>query len=386
MQITKSTTITLLLLSMMTMMSNVAIITSLPHLKEHFPHVDAIEFYARLMITLPSLAIALLAPFLGHLLHGVSRRASLSGGLLLFAVTGSAGLYLQSIESLLFSRALFGIAVAVLMIISTALVGDYFSQEQRHRYMGLQSAFTSFGGLLLLVSGGLLSDIGWRYPFAVYLLGLLYIPLVWRFIVEPRHPGHDEAAEEPDARLTRIYALAFLLMLLFYILPTQMPFLMINHFGASGMLTGAIIATAFVANALGAVSFAWLKRRFGFAQIYLIGMAVIGSGFVLIGLVRDVHLFFLTSPVMGFGGGVLMTNVMAWMLSRSHSRRRVKSSGYLASALFMGQFFSPILFHPAVLHFGVQHFFIVVGGVVLAAAGSVATAMKLGREAPAGKM
>jgi MFS family permease len=376
-QIAPATKTTLLLLSMMTMMSNVAIITSLPHLKDHFPHVDAIEFYSRLMITLPSLSIALLAPFLGHLLHGISRRASITGGLLIFALTGSAGLYLQGIESLLVSRALFGVAVAVLMIVTTALVGDYFTQEQRHRYMGLQSAFTSLGGLLLLVSGGLLSDIGWRYPFAVYLLGLLYIPLVRRFIIEPRHPAHGDAVEEPDAKLTGIYALAFLLMLLFYILPTQMPFLMINHFGASGILTGSIIATAFIANALGAMSFSRLKKRFGFGQIYLIGMAVVGIGFVLIGLVRDVHLFFLTSPIMGFGGGVLMTNVMAWMLSRSHSRRRVKSSGYLASSLFMGQFFSPILFHPAVVHFGVQHFFVVVGGVLLAGAGSAAAALKL---------
>jgi len=376
MQISPATRNTLLLLSMMTMMSNVAIITSLPHLKEHFPDVSEIEFYSRLMITLPSLSIALLAPFLGHFLHGISRRASLAAGLLLFALTGSAGLYLQGIELLLASRAAFGVAVAMLMIVTTALVGDYFSQEERHRYMGLQSAFTSLGGLLLLVSGGLLSDVGWRYPFAVYLLGLLYIPLVWRFIVEPRHAAADEGLQEPDARLAGIYALAFLLMLVFYILPTQMPFLMINHFGASGLLTGAIIASAFIANALGAVSFAWLKRRFGYATIYLIGMAIVGAGFVLIGLVRDVHLFFFTSPIMGFGGGVLMTNVTAWMLSRSHSRRRVKSSGYLASALFMGQFFSPVLFHPAVLHFGVQHFFIVVGAVLLAGAGSVALALR----------
>lgn len=353
---------------MMTMMSNVAIITSLPHLKEHFPHVDAIEFYSRLMITLPSLSIALLAPFLGHYLQRVSRRISLLGGLLLFALTGSAGLYLQGIEALLFSRALFGIAVAVLMIVTTALVGDYFSQESRHRYMGLQSAFTSLGGLTLLTVGGLLSDIGWRYPFAVYLFGLLYVPLVWRFIVEPRHPMHAQPLEEPDSRLGAIYALAFLLMLLFYILPTQMPFLMINHFGASGALTGAIIATAFIANALGAMSFAGLKKRFGFAQIYLIGMGIVGTGFVLIGLVRDVHFFFLTSPVMGFGGGILMTNVTAWMLSRSHSKKRVRSSGFLASSLFMGQFFSPVVFHPVVSYFGVQHFFIIIGAAVLAMA------------------
>ena len=366
MTITPATKYTLLLLSMMTMMSNVAIITSLPHLKDHFPDESAIELYARLMITLPSLSIALLAPFLGHLLQGVRRRTALGSGLFLFALAGSAGLYLQDIESLLASRALFGVAVAVLMIVTTSLVGDYFTQERRHRYMGLQSAFTSLGGLVLLVSGGLLSDVGWRYPFALYLIGLLYLPLVRFFIVEPRHCAPTKAVTEPERRMLGIYALAFLLMLLFFTMPTQMPFLIINHFGAGGALAGSIIATAFIANALGAISFHRIKRRFSFAQIYLIGMGIVGTGFILIGLVRDVHLFYLTSPIMGFGGGILMTNVTAWMLSRSDSRRRVRSSGFLAGSLFLGQFFSPIVFHPVVSRFGVQDFFIVTGGGVLA--------------------
>ncbi len=378
MHIANATKITLLLLSMMTMMSNVAIITSLPHLKDHFPGEADIELLSRLMITLPSLSIALLAPFLGHLLQGLRRRYAAIAGLLLFAAAGSAGLYLEGIEALLVSRAVLGVAIAVLMILTTSLVGDYFTPEVRHRYMGLQSAFTSFGGLLFLIGGGWLSDIGWRLPFGIYLVGLIFIPLVLRFIVEPEHPREMEGSEEaPAQKLRGIYFLAFVLMVIFYILPTQMPFLMINHFGASGALTGAIIASAFIFNALGALTFAPLKKRFDYPAIYLIGMGIIGIGFVLIGEVRDVHYFFVTSPMMGFGGGILMTNVMAWMLSRSHSRRRVKSSGYMSSALFLGQFCSPVVFHPAVAYFGVQHFFVVMGGVLLAGVGAVVVIRKV---------
>ncbi len=364
MQISQATKVTLLLLSMVTMMSNVAIVTSLPHLKEHFPGVKEIEFLSRLMITLPSLSIALLAPFLGHFLHRIKRRSATVAALLLFALAGSGGLYLEGIEALLFSRALLGVAIAVLMIVTTALVGDYFAQASRHRYMGMQRAFTSIGGLFFLIGGGLLSDFGWRFPFGLYLVGLLFIPLTLLFLVEPSKPL-DEPEEEVRPPLFGIYALAFVLMLIFYILPTQMPFLMINHFGASGTLTGAIISTAFLANALGALSFARLKKHYDYGTIYIIGIAIVGIGFLLIGSVQEVHLFFFTSPIMGFGGGVLMTNVTAWMLSRSHQSRRIKSSGYLTSALFLGQFFSPILFHPLVMHFGVQAFFGVIGAVLL---------------------
>lgn len=368
--IAPATKITLLLISMTTMMSNVAIITALPRLGEHFPNEAHIELLSRLMITLPSLSIALLAPFLGYWLAPFRRARTLGVALLFFALFGSAGLYVQSIEALLLSRALFGVAVASLMILVTALVGDYFDAQERHRYMGLQSAFSSIGGLLLLVGGGWLSDYHWRYAFGIYLLGLLYIPLVLRFIQEPRHPVAIAPVDEINPSLWRIYLLAFTLMLLFYLLPTQMPFLMINHFGASGALTGSIIASAFIFNALGALFFAKLKQRFDYAQIYLIGMLIVAVGFVLIGLVRDVRLFFITSPIMGFGGGILMTNVTAWMLSQSHHSRRVRSSGYLTGALFMGQFASPLLFHPLVSALGVQRFFLFVGAAVLLLVGA----------------
>ena len=88
MNIGRPTRITLLLLSMMTVMSNVAIITSLPHLADHFPGVEHVELLSRLMITFPSLSIALLAPFLGHLLHHLPRRGAAVAALLLFAAAG----------------------------------------------------------------------------------------------------------------------------------------------------------------------------------------------------------------------------------------------------------------------------------------------------------
>ncbi len=350
-------------MSMMTMMSNVAIVTTLPHLSSVFKDVENIEFLSRLMITLPSLAIAFLAPFLGHVVSRFGKKSSAMVALVFFSVFGSAGLYLETIYELLASRFFFGIAIAVLMIVSTSLIGDYFKDEARHKFMGLQSAFMALGGVFFLVGGGFLSDLNWRYPFGIYLVGFFIIIFVAKFLV---HKESDlEQETEIIHNLFPIYILAFLLMMIFYILPTQMPFLIINVFHANGTLAGEIIATAFIFNALGAMSFVFLKKRFDFKTIYMIGMGIVAIGFILIGLVENVYLFFVTSPIMGFGGGVLMTNITAWMLSHAHHTKRVKSSSYLTSALFLGQFSSPIVFHPFVSYFGVEHFFEVVGVLLL---------------------
>ncbi len=348
------------------MMSNVAIVTVLPHLKDYFTH-EHIEFYARLMITMPSLAIAFLAPFLGHLIHKIGKKVSAIFALLLFSIAGSAGLYLDSIESLLASRAFLGIAIAILMIVSTALVGDYFSDEKRNKYMGLQNAFISLGGVLFVVGGGVLSDINWRYSFTIYLIGFALLFFVLKYLVEFKSTqlASEENSEDIPTKLYKIYILAFIYMAIFYILPTQMPFLMINHFNASGTMTGMVISLALLFNGIGALSFSKLKKSFNFFQIYLIGLIIIAFGFIAVYFANNIYILFLIAPAFGFGGGLLMTSVTAWMLSLAHHTKRVKSSGYLTSSLFMGQFFSPILTMPIVAHFGVQSFFLVIGVVLL---------------------
>lgn len=359
--INKSTKLTLLLIAMTTVMSNVAIITTIPHLKDYFTEVVNIELLSRLMITLPSLSIAFLAPFLGHLIEKIGRKKSTIFALFFFTLFGSVGLFLDSLHMLLFSRALLGIAIATLMIVSTSLVGDYFQGEARHKFMGIQSAFNSIGGLLFVIGGGILSDYNWRLPFAIYLIGIFLIPFVVKFLNEKETIPTVEDSESVNSNMFLIYCLAFFFMLMFYILPTQMPFLMINKFGASGVLTGSIISTSFLLNAIGALFFARIKKKCSFGQIYLIGLGIVSLGFILIGLIREFQYFFITAGILGFGGGLMMANISVWMLQAAHHTKRIKSSGYLTSSIFIGQFFSPILLHPIVSSYGVQDFFIIIG-------------------------
>lgn len=59
---------------MTTMMSNVAIVTALPRFQDYFSDIKDIEFYSRLMLTLPSVIIALFSPFLGHLIFKIGKK------------------------------------------------------------------------------------------------------------------------------------------------------------------------------------------------------------------------------------------------------------------------------------------------------------------------
>ena len=55
--------------------------------------------------------------------------------------------------------------------------------------MGYQSAFMAFGGVFFVMGGGFLSDISWRFPFAIYLMGLVLLPLAFYNLKEVKFDG-----------------------------------------------------------------------------------------------------------------------------------------------------------------------------------------------------
>lgn len=363
-------TLSLLLVSMLTMLSGTVIVASLPTISKVFADIPHIDIVSRLILTLPSLVIAITAPFFGILSDRIGRRPLLLISLVLFSIGGTSGYFFDHIGFILAGRALLGLAVAIMMTVTTALVADYYHEQERHRFMSFQGAFSALGGILFISGGSFLADFDWHMPFLVYLIGLIIFPLAFVSISEPpQHAIRSSSDEVPvTPRLYPIYLTAFLLMVIFYMLPTQMPFLMIDHFHAKGVYVGMVISTAMIFNALMAFNFGRLKKHLSFRGMYMLLFLLIGSGFSAIGIVPSFEYLFFTAALMGMGSGLMMTTTNAWLLSQAHQSKRGKAAGMLTSALFFGQFCSPLFTQPIVRLIGVQHLFSVVGGVLLTVA------------------
>lgn len=131
---------------------------------------------------------------------------------------------------------------------------------------------------------------------------------------------------------------------------------------------GAVISTAMTFNAIMAFNFGRLKKRLSFCGMYILLFLLIGVGFSAIGIVPSFEYLFFTAALMGSGSGLMMATTNAWLLSRAHQSKRGKAAGALTSALFFGQFCSPLITQPIVRIIGVQHLFSVVGGALLTTA------------------
>ena len=361
----KNLQVALLLVATLGIMSGITIVSSLPLISHTFSDIPNIEFLSKLMLTIPSIIIALFSPIAGHIIDKWGRLKPLYVGIALFIVGGSSGFYLHDFYVILVGRAVLGFGVALIMTSSTALIGDYFSEEVRHKFMSKQGMTTALGGIVFISTGGLLAQIHWSYPFAIYLIPILFVPFLLKSLYEPEKHKHIEDLEV-EPKLLPVYFTAFFVMVLFYMLPTQFPYLIVNTLGGKAQTVGFVIATAMTFNALTSMQYAKIKARFSFMQIYAATFTLFALGLFIISQATSIAgLYFATAPI-GMGFGLLFVNTNAWFLSRVTAHKRGKASGVLTSSFFLGQFASPILFEPIVSAYGIQTLFLLVSGVSIA--------------------
>ena len=366
-----STKITLLLVSTLTVMAGATIAPALPSLQAHFSEVKNVGLWIRLVLTLPGLFIVLAAPVAGYLLDRGSRLRLLVPAMLLYGIAGSSGLYLDSVGSILAGRALLGVAVAGIMTSATTLIADYYEGPARSRFMGWQAAFMNLGGVIFLTSGGGLAELGWRWPFAIYLLAILMIPLVFTALGDPEKPtvkkefsktennGKAKAGFSP--LLIFIYGVAFGGMIIFYFIPVHIPFYLEKLTGAGPTISGMAIALATFCSTVTAFSYGRIRNRLGYLSILALTFGLMGIGYLLIALGNSYPVVLTGLSVGGLGMGLMFPNLNVWLTTEVPAAVRGRAVGGFTTAVFLGQFISPVAGQPIVDLFGIGKLFGIAG-------------------------
>lgn len=355
----------LLACASLTVMAGATIAPGLPGLLAHFAdHPDA-EYLTRFIITVPGLAIAITAPIAGMLADRLGRRVLLQIGVALYIVAGSAGLWLDDLHMLLLSRLALGGAVGMIMVCSMALLTDHFQGPERDRAMGIQSSAMSAGGIIFISAGSILADWSWRAPFAVYLVPIVLFPLIYRYVGKP--PANQEepgalVGHFPRAHALYIYSLGFITMLLFYFIPTQLPFFAIELGADSLKYAGFAVVLSQVFSSVASANYQRLRARFGNRQILLGSFLCMAVGFFLLSQAQTLTHLYLSMPLIGLGLGFNFPNLTIWLMARVPATMRGRASGGISTAVFLGQFMSPLLSQPLVNHFGLAGAF---SGVML---------------------
>ncbi|MFK8083105.1 MAG: MFS transporter [Granulosicoccus sp.] len=359
----------LLACASLTVMAGATIAPGLPGLVAHFADYPDADYLSRFILTAPGLAIACSASFAGLMADKLGRRVLLQAGIGLYIVSGSAGLWLDDLILLLVSRFVLGLAVGMIMVCSMALLTDHFQGAERERAMGIQSSAMSMGGIVFISSGAILADLSWRAPFGVYLLPCVLLPLVYFFVKKPPSGGEESGATTgrfPFAHAALLYPLACLSMLMFYFIPTQLPFLALELGADSLKYAGFAIALSQLFATVASANYHRLRARFDNTQILMISYGCMSAGFLLLSTADSLTLIYLCMPLIGVGLGFNFPNLTIWMMSKVPSTMRGRSSGGLTTAVFIGQFLSPILSQPVVNTYDLASAFRLAGTVMVA--------------------
>ncbi|PZV15066.1 MAG: MFS transporter [Pseudanabaena sp.] len=358
------TRVTLLVASMLTIMASATIAPSLPAMLQHFESVPNSAYWVRLVLTLPALFIAISAPVLRVLVDRIGRKPLLLLSLIIYGLAGSSGLWLNSLDTIIVGRALLGVSVAGISISTTALIADYYSGAARGKFLGLQAAFSSLGGVVFVSLGGWLADIGWRNPFLIYFAALLVLPAVLYFLSEPSRQDSTQSSDhssnsEESSRLPYLivgltFAAAMLGQMAFYTIPVQIPFYLKNLFQSSASQSGMAIAICTLGSAISAFQYQRIKAKLTFFSIYGIAFSTMALGFGLISLGSSFAIVVVGLGTVGLGLGLVMPNMTFCLTSATAANMRGKILGGLTTSMFLGQFVSPLVSQPLSLAIGLN--------------------------------
>ncbi|AZP72135.1 MFS transporter [Pseudomonas poae] len=337
----------LLLGSCLPVLGGVLIAPVLPRIAEHFAGTANVGVMVPIVLTLPALMIALFSPFAGWLSDRIGRKRLLVLAMLLYGICGPLPLLLDDLNVILLSRAGLGLAEAAIMTCCTALIGDYYDGRERVQLLSWQTIVTSLSATAFFMLGGLIGEHGWRVPFALYIVGLVFAPLMHLALSEPLRRASavvqaQQPREFPLRSLSVICAMTILVALGFFIVPVQTGFLL-EHIGIdSPQRIGMAIGLGHSAVFLGALLFRRLSR-FGPGLLLALGFLISGAGILMLANAADYRTVILAVMVNGLGGGLALPTVLSWALSTLSIEHRGKGTGLFNAGFFGGQFASPLL-------------------------------------------
>lgn len=350
--------------STMTVLAGATLAPALPGMKAAFSHVENAEFWVKMILSVPGLAIVVVAPFLGYLTDRKNNYSILCLSLLVYGLAGTSGyVFDHSIAAIFFGRVILGIAVAGVMVSVVTIAGSKFQGPAFSSFMGIQAAFSSFGGVVFLALGGFLAEITWQVPFLIYTIALFILPGVWlncnsSLNTTGKH-GHPKEPTGLNRWHLLCYFLGFAEVLILYLIPLHLPFFLQQFEDVSTITIGSSIAGMLCVTAFVSIYYSRYGNKLRVSQMHSIGFLLVALGFVNLGWASNFYIAALGLSMMGIGFGIVRPNLIVWLFSITNLQSQGRIMGGLTTSYFLAQFLAPLLTQPLVNFHGLKVTFLV---------------------------
>ncbi len=343
--------VTIVVTGFLPIVAIVSMFPAVPAMIAHFSADPSASTKVPAMVSAPGLTVAILALFAGLLVDRFGRRRLLLWSTGLYGFVGMAPMFLENLDHIYASRLLLGVAEAAILTTANTLIGDYWDEGGRRKWLSLQGMLGPFFGSAVIFTSGYLASMSWNSVFLIYGVGFLAFFAMLAFIYEPENDdtarkmlGIDETASTPfpwAGVLT--YGLVTLFGGALYYVFIINGGIVWQELGVSdpseiGRLT--TIPSLFVI--VGAVIF-WFTGRWGPRIQLTVFLTLLGSGLAVIGLASDWKGMVAGMALQQTGAGMAVPTLIAWAQGYLPFEHRGRGMGIWTAAFFLGQFVSPLL-------------------------------------------
>ena len=343
---TKLTLLTILLCSMLMLMGGAAVAPALPLIEQVFPGQDTL---VSMIITIPSLAVAVVGFAMGALADRLGKVRVLATSLVVFTAAGAVGYLMEGgsdtqLYILLAFRFVVGIGIAGISSAVTALIAEYYTGMDRVRALSYQSAAMGVGVLILEYTGGVLAEFSWREPFLVYLIGVPILLMVLLTMREPQREDHGSMGRITPERkankrlLTICYITIFVAMTMAFLLPTKMPTYLQTELAVSTSVTGLFLGVHGVTNACFSLMYRRFVQRISPFSIIAVGFLLLVIALLTLEVSESVASAVVMMIVAGAGLGMVCPAVSTTLAGETSASTSGKIMGGYSTCLNLGQF------------------------------------------------
>jgi MFS family permease len=320
----------------------------LPRMSQYFAALPDVATKIDNVAGMPPLLVAIFAAPMGWLADRVGARRVLLMCTAVYGALGAAPAFLDNLDTIVYTRALVGIAEAGIMTCAYMMIAAYFNGAARERWFALTTGTAPLMALVSILLGGSLGDQDWHKVFLVYGFGLLLflgtLTLLWEVDQTGGQSGSLRSADLSGfkwGRLAAICIISLFAMSAFLITVIQTGFLMTERGIDSPAVIGRWQSLASLANPVGALCFGLLKWRY--PRKLVIALLLMAVGFSCISQVSGWQAVIWGGAIANLGCGMMLPTLVSWGLQDLPLKVRGVASGVLMAANFLGQFFSPHL-------------------------------------------
>jgi MFS family permease len=312
----------------------------LPRIQAELAHGPHEQLLVKMLVGVMGVAMVIGAALTGFLVDRIGLRRVIATNYALYAVGGTAGVYLNDLHALIASRFLLGMAAAGAVTGSIIIINAQLPTARRATWLGYYNGVAQLSSVLLNPLSGLLGEMNWHWSFAIYGLAAPFA-VIAAVTLPGRTTVHATNSDLASAPLVtwfpfRFAILGVLLGTIIYVPAVYLPFLLSGLGMTSPTMISLVLTGDIIAGTISSLLYGRARQVLSEYAAFIVSVACAGLGLMTAALAPNVVVVVIGSVLFGVGVAWFLPNLMSLVASRVAPEQQGRAAGLVKGANYLG--------------------------------------------------